>query len=731
MFKGVRFLITLLLIFFIENMILNTKLSHEAEYIGDIQENRVGIDKENLGFITTLLTSNLYSKPLESFFRETVSNAYDSHMEAGTTAPILLLVEDVENVYSTYRISIRDYGVGISPERFDKIYKNIGSSTKRDSNDFIGMFGIGRFSCLACVDVAHITSYYDGVKYSYVMYKNGGGINIDMLSTVKGDYKNGLEVSIEKYLYPSDFPTALLAISLFDNIHVEYKGSNSLIKQNVGDFNNRVINRYKTFATCSLLSSSLTQYCKVGNVLYPSLSNHLLSTRDIIIDLPIGSVDITPNREALQFTEYTKATIDKQISLVQQELQELLDEESSKDMTLRDFYNKFVDKSFITLPLKQGGDLHIDPEDVNLDFSKTTIDGESLPVDFVKHLKTLRLYEVPSDLVYKSLHTQSRSHYWNFGFGRILSQVHYLAEKKDKVTKQVTMEYFKEKTSKATIILTYEGIPALKTFIERTVFSKDSTAASHTDFIFKHLSIKELSNDDVPQSYIDMYREEQRSKRKKNSADTGSIPIRVYTDFGYRMSYLKHIQAKGLIIYSPHVAAGEDSIIKTLAGLLYPHPGVASVITVRKESIKLLENNKRYISIEKFLYTRNKILSRLATYVTIRDIMASVDRKDSDLLIYLYDTPLLKEFKSKYEVEASEMTHSIGISDRDSIIKYYTDRGWVNQTDIQYFTPTKTEITAYEYWLKLKSNRDSIIRNLVIKEYGVLRRIGLTRGKRI
>ena len=184
MFKGVRFLITLLLIFFIENMILNTTLSHEAEYIGDIQENRVGIDKENLGFITTLLTSNLYSKPLESFFRETVSNAYDSHMEAGTTAPILLLVEDVENVYSTYRISIRDYGVGISPERFDKIYKNIGSSTKRDSNDFIGMFGIGRFSCLACVDVAHITSYYDGVKYSYVMYKNGGGINIDMLSTV-------------------------------------------------------------------------------------------------------------------------------------------------------------------------------------------------------------------------------------------------------------------------------------------------------------------------------------------------------------------------------------------------------------------------------------------------------------------------------------------------------------------------------------------------------------------
>ena len=124
-----------------KTMIVNTEESHEASYIGNIEENRVGIDKENINFLATLLTSNLYSKPLESFLRETVSNAYDSHVEAGTEEPILLLIEDADESYN-YRISIRDYGTGISPERFEKIYKNIGSSTKRDSNDFIGMFGI-------------------------------------------------------------------------------------------------------------------------------------------------------------------------------------------------------------------------------------------------------------------------------------------------------------------------------------------------------------------------------------------------------------------------------------------------------------------------------------------------------------------------------------------------------------------------------------------------------------
>ena len=120
-------------------MIINNQVSHEAEYIGDIQENRVGIDKANIDFITTLLTSNLYSKPFESFLRETIANAYDSHLEAGTDKNIILLFES-KNEYS-YTVSIRDYGTGVSPERFEKIYRNIGSSTKRESNDFIGMFG--------------------------------------------------------------------------------------------------------------------------------------------------------------------------------------------------------------------------------------------------------------------------------------------------------------------------------------------------------------------------------------------------------------------------------------------------------------------------------------------------------------------------------------------------------------------------------------------------------------
>ena len=116
--------------------------------IGETQEYKATIDIENLDFIATLLSSNLYSNPEASFIREIVSNGWDSHVEAGNTNTPLIV--DIKYDYSTMKhsITIRDYGTGLSKEQFENLFCKIGSSTKRESNAYHGCFGKNKFGIL-------------------------------------------------------------------------------------------------------------------------------------------------------------------------------------------------------------------------------------------------------------------------------------------------------------------------------------------------------------------------------------------------------------------------------------------------------------------------------------------------------------------------------------------------------------------------------------------------------
>ena len=704
-------------------MILNTELSHDAEYLGDVQENRVGIDKSNLDFITTLLTSNLYSKPLESFFRETVANAYDSHVEAGTNEHILILIQDT-NQYKTYRISIRDYGTGVSPERFDKIYKNIGSSTKRQSNDFIGMFGIGRFSCLSCADVAHITSYYNGKKYSYVMYKNGGGINIDQLSVTEGDFKNGLEVSIEKYIYSDyDLVKAIRGLCLFDRLHISYKGNNSTIASKVADFNDRKITHFNTFSRCSWLQGG--NFFKVGNVIYDCDKDWLRTYDGLIIDLPIGSVDITPNREALQFTDFTNNNIKARITAVKQELQDIVNSRINGNMTLFKFCDSFVFPSSYVVTEKDE-QISIDKEDVQVDFSLITLDGEKLPEGYVKFLNSAKYLGIDKTFIHKAINKS----YWNgraFNktFKDLLLYKFDLIDKADKVTKQVTSQYTIENITKTTVILVYGGLDSFKNSIEYYVTedldkSDNVNVRECIDFTFRRIPIKVMSNDSVPYSYIEAYKAEQRNKRKK--VDTGDVPIRTYHSYGYHIEHLSDLPDKGLVVYSTHTQ--DDSTLKHISDLVYTS-SLARVITVKSEYIKLLEGNRRFMTVENFMFLRNSMLSKIVTALVIKRNFYEVSSKYN---ISFTEMPIYREFAKKYEKQIQCLGYWSPSETKTSIFRYYESNGWVNQCDIAYFSLTEKEAKSYKGWMDLEEHRYDIVKQIAYKKYGRLPRIGLTPG---
>src|SRR5574344_1293815 len=97
-------------------MIINQEQSN-AVVTGEIKNNRVSIDVNNINFITNLLTSSLYSFLIESFLRETVANAWDSQVEAGNVnTPIFIQISSQNKCDIT--TSIRDYAIGLHPERF-------------------------------------------------------------------------------------------------------------------------------------------------------------------------------------------------------------------------------------------------------------------------------------------------------------------------------------------------------------------------------------------------------------------------------------------------------------------------------------------------------------------------------------------------------------------------------------------------------------------------------------
>lgn len=337
-------------------MIINAAQS-SVEVIGDIKEFKIGIDPKNLEFITTLLSSNLYSDPEQSFIREIVSNAWDSHVEAGTTDTPVIINFD----YNNRSITIRDYGTGLSPERFQEIYNNIGSSTKRESNDYIGGFGIGRFSALACSKTVFITSYYNGKAYHYIMVKDGNAITTNLVASLDTEEKNGVEVNIKDIIRFSPYENALGYIVYFPNVYLNTVGAEGRLGI-IKDFNSYKIRKFKSFAVSEKASSE--GKILLGNVLYPcnremldplarKVYDKIVST-GIAIRFEVGELEVTPNRESIIYSAKCKELINERFieayveikTIISNNIPHTLDNlEKYYDVCNQNYYYNFFDNS--------------------------------------------------------------------------------------------------------------------------------------------------------------------------------------------------------------------------------------------------------------------------------------------------------------------------------------------------------------------------------------------------
>ena len=153
----------------------------------------MGIDESAMHHIMSVLT-DLYSDPELAVIREYSTNALDSHRDAGNPLPIEVTLPT--QLAPFFRV--RDYGDGLDAEDIRSIYSRYGTSTKRDSDDVVGMLGLGCKSALTYTDQFTLVGTKNGrtVQVSVGRDENGGGSMTIVSDEHTPDAPSGVEVIV-------------------------------------------------------------------------------------------------------------------------------------------------------------------------------------------------------------------------------------------------------------------------------------------------------------------------------------------------------------------------------------------------------------------------------------------------------------------------------------------------------------------------------------------------------
>lgn len=310
-----------------------------------------------------ILSDTLYKDKHGSIVRELCSNAYDAHKESGKEdVPFKVSLPD----RFTPMLTIRDYGLGISPEDIDTVYSTYFASTKDQSNDSVGAYGLGSKTPFSLTDSFMVTSIHKGVKRVYNAFMNEGKPSISQFGDdEQTDEPDGLEVSItvqEKDIGP--FRDAVLKQLRFFPVKPEINGNIQWpeITETLLE-----VDGFTYFKHDSELLRGF--FIKTGPVAYPVdfevLFSHyqnigesvpellrfmqrIANTRSYgygysrdndkgaVIDMPIGTVEVTPSREALSYSDFTLHNI---VTVIEQIRSKMFD-------TVRDRLHEKYDESY-------------------------------------------------------------------------------------------------------------------------------------------------------------------------------------------------------------------------------------------------------------------------------------------------------------------------------------------------------------------------------------------------
>lgn len=308
---------------------------------GLFNEQEFSISEQDMGLIFELLRSKMYQNPIGSICREVASNSRDANRENGKgDVPIEISIVQPNQLFSIADLSIcfSDNGVGISPSRMTNVFLKYAASTKRDTNNFTGGFGLGAKTPFAYTDLFHIITVYDGEKYHYVSFIDPSQKGkISLFSKEKTDESSGTKIVVpiknnsDKQTFENEVKIATQFWDVkpkligFQNGYTPVKNIRKLKNAQIVEY---ASNNDNTYIACIdgisyVLNNSIL---KLSN-----LSNYQTK---VILNFPNGVLNISSNRETLQYDQPTIDTLTTRLTAVVEEIAEILNAEIQKQPTV-------------------------------------------------------------------------------------------------------------------------------------------------------------------------------------------------------------------------------------------------------------------------------------------------------------------------------------------------------------------------------------------------------------
>lgn len=291
-------------------MIIQKQKLDESQTLGVESSTDMTIDMTDPLILQMVLADNLYSDEIGSPIREWTSNALDATREIKSDEPVVVSLKQ-ENYDYYFRVT--DKGIGISPERAEKVLSKLLASTKRNSADQLGFFGLGLKSAFSYTDSFTIESNYEGTMYIYNYYKAEETKKLDLLLSQPTNQPNGSTFSFKlknRYDYSNFIQKIKEQLCYFEGVYFDCEHS--------------IDNNFKIISTDHWKYSELSQddnmHLCLDNVYYP-LDYNKLGIKQIAVPIALnfktseGIIPI-PNRESIKYTATVKALIMDKIRLV-------------------------------------------------------------------------------------------------------------------------------------------------------------------------------------------------------------------------------------------------------------------------------------------------------------------------------------------------------------------------------------------------------------------------------